>query len=254
MPTGIYIRTEETRRKLSEAKRGENHPFFGQHFTEEHKKKLSNSHKGKNTEPKSEEHKKKIRQGVLKHIAEYGQVGCPRKYQQTPLNINRNGIDWTDYLRKSIMLRDGFRCTECGTSQKLHIHHIDRNPQNNNTGNITTLCANCHRKKHPITMEVRKKISKSLTTEDCNPLPENILEVLNTATRKHTQKHIEKWKDVYQMRCDGYSYAMIAERLGISKQRVHQIDHQIIRYLKNKFDSKNIYDKIIDANLDRGVF
>ena len=63
---------EETRRKISESKKGENNPNYGKTHSEEHKrklllaskniseetrKKLSESHKGKIF---SEEHKKKI--------------------------------------------------------------------------------------------------------------------------------------------------------------------------------------------------
>ena len=44
-------RSEETRRKMSEAMKGkhtgENNPFYGKHLSEEQKKKLSEAHKGK---------------------------------------------------------------------------------------------------------------------------------------------------------------------------------------------------------------
>jgi len=39
-------------------------------------------------------------------------------------------------------------CTECGTDQKLHVHHIDRNVANNDPSNLTTLCASHHLKLH----------------------------------------------------------------------------------------------------------
>jgi DNA invertase Pin-like site-specific DNA recombinase len=32
---------------MSEAKRGENHPFYGKHFSEEYRRKLSEAHVGK---------------------------------------------------------------------------------------------------------------------------------------------------------------------------------------------------------------
>ena len=66
--------SEETRKRISEMNKGENHPFYGKHHTDEAKKKISEAHKGKHhTEdtkkkmsearkgkPKSAEHKKKI--------------------------------------------------------------------------------------------------------------------------------------------------------------------------------------------------
>ncbi len=50
------IRSDETRRKMSEAHKGENHPMYGKTLSEETRKKLSESHKGK---IHSEEHRRK---------------------------------------------------------------------------------------------------------------------------------------------------------------------------------------------------
>ena len=58
IPEGFVLGVkEETRRKQSEAKKGENNPFFGQIHTEETKQKMS---KAKKDIPKSEEHKRKM--------------------------------------------------------------------------------------------------------------------------------------------------------------------------------------------------
>lgn len=42
-------------------------------------------------------------------------------------------------------------CNRCGATRdaaKLHVHHKDRNPQNNAWDNLETLCALCHRREH----------------------------------------------------------------------------------------------------------
>ena len=39
-------------------------------------------------------------------------------------------------------------CEGCGTTEELHVHHIDRDPKNNSPKNLATLCASCHLKKH----------------------------------------------------------------------------------------------------------
>ena len=39
-------------------------------------------------------------------------------------------------------------CSECGTAQGLHVHHVDRNPANNEPTNLLTLCASCHLRLH----------------------------------------------------------------------------------------------------------
>ena len=35
-------------------------------------------------------------------------------------------------------------CEACGSTQKLHAHHVDGSPQNNEPDNIQTLCSYCH--------------------------------------------------------------------------------------------------------------
>ena len=39
-------------------------------------------------------------------------------------------------------------CETCGATGKLHVHHIDGNPRNNDTKNLITLCPSCHRRCH----------------------------------------------------------------------------------------------------------
>ena len=49
--------SEETRKKISESKKGENNYWFGKHHSEETRKKISEAHKGKNH---SDETRKKM--------------------------------------------------------------------------------------------------------------------------------------------------------------------------------------------------
>jgi len=51
------IRSEKTRKKLSELNKGKNNPNYGKSFSEEHRRKMSEAHKGKVL---SEEHRRKV--------------------------------------------------------------------------------------------------------------------------------------------------------------------------------------------------
>ncbi len=59
-------RSEETRRKMSESRKGNKNHFYGKHHTKESRRKLSESHKGQKCVWKgkklSEEHKRKIKE------------------------------------------------------------------------------------------------------------------------------------------------------------------------------------------------
>lgn len=39
-------------------------------------------------------------------------------------------------------------CQDCGKVQGKHVHHKDRNPQNNAPSNLKRLCARCHKLEH----------------------------------------------------------------------------------------------------------
>jgi len=44
---GVQKASEETKQKMSEARKGEKHPMYGKHLSEETKRKISEAHKGK---------------------------------------------------------------------------------------------------------------------------------------------------------------------------------------------------------------
>jgi hypothetical protein len=61
-------------------------------------------------------------------------------------------IEWRTIARK-IRDRDAWACQDCGEQRKrwgraLHVHHIDRDKLNNDPGNLISLCAACHRRRH----------------------------------------------------------------------------------------------------------
>lgn len=53
-------------------------------------------------------------------------------------------------LRSQILLRDGFRCQECGYYKHLEVHHIVPRSKGgtDDPKNLITLCQRCHGKKH----------------------------------------------------------------------------------------------------------
>ncbi len=57
---------------------------------------------------------------------------------------------WTKAFKESIRVRDGHHCKLCGRARakiskgKLHVHHIDHNPNNVSPANLISLCHECH--------------------------------------------------------------------------------------------------------------
>jgi hypothetical protein len=52
--------------------------------------------------------------------------------------------------RRLVLNRDNYRCTECGASQDLEVHHIvpRRLGGPDEPSNLVTLCAACHSRQH----------------------------------------------------------------------------------------------------------
>jgi RNA-directed DNA polymerase len=53
-------------------------------------------------------------------------------------------------LHRQILIRDGWRCQQCGCSENLEVHHIrPRSKLGDDTGeNLIALCVDCHRAMH----------------------------------------------------------------------------------------------------------
>jgi 5-methylcytosine-specific restriction enzyme A len=52
-------------------------------------------------------------------------------------------------VREIAKRRDGYRCRQCGSAEKIEAHHIQGLAEGGNAfslDNIITLCADCHRK------------------------------------------------------------------------------------------------------------
>ena len=192
---GKYIRTEEMRKKASEARKklqmGENNSFYGRHHTEETKRRISEAKKGQiplingqspNLGRKaSEETKQKMRLKALgnkralgyKHTEETrkklsegmkGEKSSLWKGGRTPLHMQIRSLFKYTLWRSEIFKRDSYTCQICADNigGNLQANHIIRfsivKEQNNiknlaeaidcqelwDTNNGITLCKDCH--------------------------------------------------------------------------------------------------------------
>lgn len=81
-------------------------------------------------------------------LAKLFNVSRQRVYQI--VNTRNSTKKFLDDLYKAIKQRDKFVCqwrNECSERESilgLIVHHIDKNPSNNDPSNLITLCKNCH--------------------------------------------------------------------------------------------------------------
>jgi len=57
-------------------------------------------------------------------------------------SASRKKAEWWS-IRKQVLARDNFKCTKCGSTEKLEIHH-KRSKGGNGLDNLETLCQKCH--------------------------------------------------------------------------------------------------------------
>jgi hypothetical protein len=164
-------RSEETKKKLSEAQKGEKNSFYGKHHSEETKKKLSEANKGENNpnygKHPSEETKKKISEGKKgKHRSEETKkkLSEANKGEKNPNYKGGTSLkefkdihglepeEWKK-LAQEIRKRDNFTCQYCGKKGATDVHHIipRRIRIDNSPENLITLCKSCHRKVEHLT-------------------------------------------------------------------------------------------------------
>ena len=165
--------TEEWKeRQRKNAKINPNYGMKGKHHIEETLKKMHLWKKGNKPWNKGLKGKK-----YLKHYKENRTIGWNNgdipwnkgygdyiKRSKNPnwlggISFEPYGIEFDTKLKEQIRKRDNYRCQECFrhqnelftknknrkiVNQKLHIHHIDFNKQNNNPNNLISLCRSCH--------------------------------------------------------------------------------------------------------------
>jgi hypothetical protein len=70
-----------------------------------------------------------------------------------PISTARGSSEWMRN-REVVMARDSRCCVDCGSTNHLHVHHREAwnpdDPQTHAPDNLETLCAVCHRRRHPL--------------------------------------------------------------------------------------------------------
>jgi len=139
------IWTNKKRLKLSKT-------LKGRKKSEEHKRKIGLANKG-NKRPDLAEYNRKYKSQWMKEynfkFKSFQISGSKHPNWQGGKSFEPYGLEFNNKLKEFIRKRDNYRCQECFRHQselkdKLNIHHIDYNKQNNNTNNLISLCRSCH--------------------------------------------------------------------------------------------------------------
>ena len=136
--------SEETLKKMSESRSGENNPFFGRNHTKESREKMRESHIGVHH---SEEYRIKMSCACQKIPLDKFDGFTHSKHQ-----LFIGSKEWKE-CREFVFERDKWTCQECGaTGVDIEAHHnvpyhLHPEPEYSlNPDSIITLCKECHDK------------------------------------------------------------------------------------------------------------
>lgn len=174
---GAQVHSEETRRRMSEAKRGEKHHMYGKHLSEEHRRNLSKAKQGTLTTEEtkrkiSEAHRGRIFTEEHRHRISESKFGKTRSEEERArMSAGHQGIsyeEWTGFVSLRLYcekfnepLKEHYRnaygriCVYCGRSELFHygrlsVHHIDGNKDqgcDENDWFLIPLCRSCNAKR-----------------------------------------------------------------------------------------------------------
>ena len=71
-------------------------------------------------------------------------------------------------MKERVRERDNHTCRQCGKYQEtplLHVHHLDKNRDNNIESNLITVCSHCHGILHTGEVRIRPKKINETTYE-----------------------------------------------------------------------------------------
>ncbi|NTV23487.1 MAG: HNH endonuclease [Nanoarchaeota archaeon] len=66
-------------------------------------------------------------------------------------------IPLTEWLKRQVYKRDGYKCMKCGSKDDVWIHHIDHDQTNNEMTNLISMCNRCNSKMYKVKKMGEKK-------------------------------------------------------------------------------------------------
>lgn len=124
---------------------GKNNPAYGKKYSKKQREQMSNSRKGRKLAEQAKKNISESKKGNKNPM--YGKSGPLSPRWRGGVSFEPYPIVFNDKLKRKIRDRDSHICQLCKTpenGQKLSIHHIDYDKQNNETNNLISLCRSCH--------------------------------------------------------------------------------------------------------------
>jgi len=145
----------KTCRKMSEARQGENNPFYGKHHRKESMDKMVATRRKNDSYKQTQATKDKISKGNKEYYKLHPERNKGKNHPNWQGGISNNpySAEFSNKLREEIRKRDNYQCQLCGITEEEHliiygrilsIHHMDYNKKNCKENNLISLCNQCN--------------------------------------------------------------------------------------------------------------
>jgi len=132
----------------------------------------------------------------------------------TEADLKRAGFSERSIRRAITLKRDKGMCKDCKTKQSLHVHHNDRDSDNNRLRNLVTLCVVCHGKRHTPDEETKKRMKASQILRFSDPAERSRL-----SERQKGRKHSAETKRKMSLSRKGWNPSTeTRKKMGLSQK------------------------------------
>jgi 5-methylcytosine-specific restriction endonuclease McrA len=122
---------------------------------------------------------------------------CTAQYEAEKRSRQRRARSSSDYqhARQAALQAAGYRCTRCGSTDRVETHHAvarPGQPGDNSEGNLVVLCQRCHLAQHSRpTAQPRSRFSRQTLTDTGGGTRTVATSPLQTQTPGFREKHSE---------------------------------------------------------------
>ena len=99
---------------------------------------------------------------------------------------------------KEVMTRDNFKCTKCGETHNLNVHHTyyypGKTPWEYTSNSLKTLCESCHEQEHRINPPKTRKRREKTSTRRVTTLQAYEHRVRREYIEKILKRKLEDWE------------------------------------------------------------
>jgi len=143
------------------------------------------------------------------------------------------------HVYEQVKERDGYQCVKCGATDRLSIHHLDWNQENDAIENLVTLCLRCHAKENREPKRLVVKVCEVCGGEFETAFVQN--KFCHECSRKGRGKLIKSKRTPIKMRLGKHYFVDPRFNRKYHKLRCSAVPKRILKYQDGYYEMDGDY-------------